>query len=292
MASIKPFGTKKAEIEHLMECFPDKEPHECALAIEEKWEKVRERNSKRIPRRFKDASLDDLEENKRNLIDEGVSALFESYKKNDVVGLVFAGEAGSGKSHAAYAIVNDINKRNPTMIDYTVDFTDLFLSLRKEFYDGSYENDWSVWDKVSSKSGLYTGLLVLDDVLSKKPTDFELDKLLMFLDKRFNEYLPFIMTTNVKVEDFYDVFGERLASRLFGYCNLIAFKDDRRETETEKTEREKAMVDSEPEVKAFCKKTIGGGLAANKQIGTDEQVKEMRAYAKRLSDEALARSRE
>ena len=72
---------------------------------------------------------------------------------------------------------------------------------------------------------MYDGLLLLDDVSSQKLTDFEADKMMMFLERRLNSYMPFLLTTNVKPEDFKAVFGERLASRLLGYCTIVAFEE-------------------------------------------------------------------
>ena len=98
----------------------------------------------------------------------------------------------------------------------------------------------SVWDKLTNSSGMYDGLLMIDDISSKNLTDFEIDKLMMFLEKRINSYMPFLLTTNIKQEEMKAVFGERLASRLFGYCEVIEFqeRDKRLESKIPKTPNE------------------------------------------------------
>jgi DNA replication protein DnaC len=83
----------------------------------------------------------------------------------------------------------------------------------------------STWDKLNNDSGMYDGLLLVDDLSSQKLTDFEIDKIMMFLERRLNSYMPFLITTNVKTDDFKSVFGERLASRLFGYSTIVEFEE-------------------------------------------------------------------
>ena len=71
--------------------------------------------------------------------------------------------------------------------------------------------------------------IILDDVSSQKQTDFEVDKFLAFLDHRFNNHLPFLLTTNIGAENFAEVFGDRLASRMWGFCKIVEFETkDRR----------------------------------------------------------------
>jgi DNA replication protein DnaC len=125
-------------------------------------------------------------------------------------------------------VIHKLAEKNPEMIGSMITYSEAFASIRNEFLDGSYEEMGSVWDRLNNNSGTYDGVLLLDDVSAKKLTDFELDKFLMFLEKRFNYYLPFILTTNIKREDFKEVFGERIASRLIGYCNVVTFDGDKR----------------------------------------------------------------
>ena len=88
------------------------------------------------------------------------------------------------------------------------------------------------WDILLNDSGLAGGLIVLDDVGSSKPSDFELEKLFMVIDHRSNEYLPIIITTNVPTDKFEEFFGHRISSRLLGYFNIVEFpeKDFREKT--------------------------------------------------------------
>lgn len=196
----------------------------CTAVVDGIWEKKRELVSSRIPARFIEAAIADLGYMTQEIVDS-VQEVLESPDKNDKVGVVFCGPAGSGKTHAAYAVINMLKEKNPEMIAYTTTYSTAMSALKNEFANDSYNEMGSMWDKLNNESGMYEGLLMVDDLSSQKLTDFEVDKLMMFLERRVNNYMPFLMTTNVKPEDFKAVFGERLASRLFGYATVVEFEE-------------------------------------------------------------------
>jgi len=142
------------------------------------------------------------------------------------MGVIFCGQAGSGKSHSAYALIREIAKTNPEAISSILNYQEAFYHLREEMFNKTMNELGSVWDELNNNSGFYNGLLFIDDLSSKKLTDFEADNLMMFLDRRFNNYFPFLFTTNVPSDEFVDIFGERLASRFYGYCQIVNFDDD------------------------------------------------------------------
>lgn len=232
MASSQKFETRDERIERMQRDNPGRPIELCVAVVDGIWDKKRELIDSRIPDRFMDASIHDLGY-LEPIVVEAIHDLFESPEKNDKVGVIFCGHAGSGKTHAAYAVVNMIKDANPEMIGYMTNYSQAINTLKSEFTaSNSSEEMGSMWDRLNNESGMYDGILIVDDVSSQKFTDFEADKLMMFLERRFNSYLPFLLTTNVKLEDFKAVFGERLASRLFGYCEIIEFEDrDKRITD-------------------------------------------------------------
>lgn len=231
MASKYIFETRDERIERMHRDNPGRPIELCTAVVDGIWDKKRELVVSKIPDRFINADISDFGYLSEEIID-GVKSIFEPPSKNDKVGLIFYGPAGSGKTHAAYAVINMINKSNPEMIAFMTTYSQAFSSLKSEFANGSCDEMGSVWDKLNNDSGMYDGLLLLDDVSSQKLTDFEVDKLMMFLERRLNSYMPFIFTTNVKPRDFKAVFGERLASRLFGYCEMVEFEDRDKRLET------------------------------------------------------------
>jgi DNA replication protein DnaC len=155
--------------------------------------------------------------------------------KNDTVGLIFCGPAGSGKTHAAYALLKLLAERNPEMIAFMTSYSNAMSELKSEFAHNANDELGSMWDRLNNESGMYDGVVFIDDLSSQKLTDFEADKLMMIIENRVNSYMPFLLTTNVKPERFVEIFGERLASRLVGYCEIVTFieRDHRADLTTE-----------------------------------------------------------
>jgi len=227
MASNFKLETRDERIERMNRDNPGRALELCTVVVDQMWDKRKELINSQIPERFKNASIEDLGYVSL-AVNRAVAEMLQPPEENDKVGTIFCGPAGSGKTHAAYAVIHKLAEKNPEMIGSMITYSEAFASIRNEFLDGSYEEMGSVWDRLNNNSGTYDGVLLLDDVSAKKLTDFELDKFLMFLEKRFNYYLPFILTTNIKREDFKEVFGERIASRLIGYCNVVTFDGDKR----------------------------------------------------------------
>lgn len=224
MASKYIFETRDERIERMFRDNPGRPIQLCTAVVDGIWDKKRELIDSHIPERFKDASLEDLGYLTKPILG-AVQEMFEPPDKNEQVGVIFCGPAGSGKTHAAYAVMNMLKEKNPEMIALMTTYSQAFSAIKSEFINGSFVEMGSMWDRLNNESGMYDGLLMLDDISSQKLTDFEADKLMMFLERRLNSYMPFLMTTNVKPEDFKAIFGERLASRLLGYSTVIEFEE-------------------------------------------------------------------
>jgi len=221
----KPIESKEQQIKRMIKNNPSKTEEMCISVVENSWEQKRKSIESEIPSRFENASILELGDIFAD-IQSKVKKIVNIKKKTDKVGVIFSGEAGTGKTHAAYAILKSLIKLNPESVSFMTDYQTLFVELKKEFYKDEENLLCSTWDRVSNMSGYYGGVLFIDDLSSKKMTDFENDKLMMFLERRFNEYFPFILTTNIRPCEFKEVFGERLASRLLGYCHVVDFDNE------------------------------------------------------------------
>lgn len=176
-----------------------------------------------IPARFKDADLADA----GILSNDIKSAVLDMFLPcpEGKSGIIFTGPAGCGKTHAAIATMKWVAEQDPECVAYFGLYPKIVQELRTEFSDGSYNESGSTWDKITNESGLFGGLIVIDDVASAKPTEFELEKLFMMIDRRTNEFFPIIITTNVPFDKFEEVFGQRISSRLLGYFTIVNFPD-------------------------------------------------------------------
>lgn len=225
MASKYNLETRDERIERMHRNNPGRPIELCTAVVDAIWDKRRELINSKIPDRFADASLADLGYLTKEVVDS-VQVMFDPpAKDNDKVGVIFCGPAGSGKTHAAYAVIHAIRDKNPEMIAFMTTYSNVFTALKSEFMSDSHDEMSSMWDRLNNDSGMYDGLLFIDDLSSQKLTDFEADKMTMFIDNRVNSYMPFMITTNVKPEDFKMVFGDRLASRLLGFCEIVLFSE-------------------------------------------------------------------
>jgi DNA replication protein DnaC len=224
MASKYQFESRDERIERMFRDNPGRSIQLCTAVVDGIWDKKRELITSKIPERFSQASLDDLGYLAKD-VTQAVEAMFKSPTENETVGIILSGPAGSGKTHTGYAIMRLLAEKNPEMVAFMTTYPQVMHALRQEFSKDAYEELGSMWDKINNNSGMYDGVVFIDDLSVSKQTDFEVDKLTMFLDRRMNEYMPFILTTNVAPENFKEVFGERLASRFMGYCEIILFEE-------------------------------------------------------------------
>lgn len=175
------------------------------------------------PARFQNADLTDAGI-LSNDIKTAVLDMLKPYPEGKS-GIIFSGPAGCGKTHTAIATMKWIAEQDPEIVKYFGLYPRIIQDLRSEFPDGSYNESGSTWDQLNNESGLFGGLVIIDDVASAKPSDFELEKFFMMIDRRTNEFFPTIITTNIPFERFEEVFGQRISSRLLGYFTIINFPD-------------------------------------------------------------------
>lgn len=136
-------------------------------------------------------------------------------------GLFMTGPTGSGKTHLAAAII-----RARFELGGKASFrraADLYAQVRASY---------GAFDELSETAILagYCGvpLLVLDDLASGSLSDHERRIALEVIDRRMNNGLPTIVTTNWTCEEIGAKMDERIGSRLAAY-ESIAFKTrDRR----------------------------------------------------------------
>lgn len=103
-------------------------------------------------------------------------------------GLFIAGPAGTGKTHIAAAIANQLIHQGKPVICMTM--IDLLARIRKTFNrDGIDE---------SAVLSLYktVPLLIIDDIGKEPPTEWAISTIYNIINGRYEAYLPTIVTTN------------------------------------------------------------------------------------------------
>ena len=134
-------------------------------------------------------------------------------------GLYLYGPAGSGKTHIAYAIAEEVEKRG---------FKVKFHKVNRLIHKFRDNRDYAGRELLDTFIGIdYTGFgqdrdyLFLDDLGSNKESDFSIDCLTMILDYRYENKLQTIITSNASMEELEENVGSRIYSRLVGMCKEI-----------------------------------------------------------------------
>ncbi len=111
-------------------------------------------------------------------------------QKSGERGLLFIGRPGTGKTHLATAVLQDV-VRTFNARGRFVDFTSFIARIQATFDPTSEESKHQVLDPV-----LHADVLVLDELGAQKPTQFVQDTLYLIINSRYNQRKTTIFTTN------------------------------------------------------------------------------------------------
>ena len=156
-----------------------------------------------------------------------VDEYLENWEENREAGrgLYFCGGVGTGKTHLAVAVMNElIRKRLVPSLFVTV--PELLDNLRETYNKpGRNLDEWM--DAVQNAD-----LLVLDDLGSERVTEWVRERLFVIVNHRYREALPTVFTSNIGPKDLAAQLGERTASRIISMCDWISLEgEDYREAE-------------------------------------------------------------
>ncbi|HVF02014.1 MAG TPA: AFG1/ZapE family ATPase [Rubrobacteraceae bacterium] len=139
-------------------------------------------------------------------------------------GLYLCGGVGTGKTHLAVAILNELvrKKRVPSLF---VTVPELLDNLRETYNKpGRNLDEWM--DAVQNAE-----FLVLDDLGSERPTEWVRERIFVIVNHRYREALPTVFTSNIGPEELPAQLSGRTASRIIAMCEGVEIEgDDYRET--------------------------------------------------------------
>lgn len=162
------------------------------------------------------------EEAKYADVPKEVRGLFEKIKETRR-GIYMHGAIGCGKTHAAWALAQQWEEnggRHPLFWNVS----ELIRSIKKDFDKHPYDRE-----KEEEYIMEHRGLLFLDDLGAERATDFVADTLYLIVNRRYEERLPVIVTSNMDIGELSDRVGDRIASRIAGMCDVVEMKgEDRR----------------------------------------------------------------
>jgi DNA replication protein DnaC len=216
--------------------------HPCTPECEEKndqreWELMRRdarvailRERSGLSKRMKGYALDNFEPQVSKSTEKALAKVMDyiiNWKENREAGrgVYFCGDVGTGKTHLAVAVMNELIKRKrvPSLF---VTVPELLDNLRGTYNDpGRNLDEWM--DAVKNAD-----FLVLDDLGSEKPTEWVRERLFVVINHRYREQLPTLFTSNIGPKDLAAQLGERTASRIIAMCDWISLEgEDYREAE-------------------------------------------------------------
>lgn len=113
-------------------------------------------------------------------------------------GLMIAGTYGTGKTHLAAAIANElIGKKTPVICMTMIDLLDKIRETYNTYRDartGNYDGEFSEASLLQKYQDV--PLLIIDDIGSEQPTEWGISKIFAIINARYEGYMPTIVTTN------------------------------------------------------------------------------------------------
>lgn len=135
------------------------------------------------------------------------AANFEAHAKAGRCLLMF-GKPGTGKTHLAASIANDVNGfTGKTAVYRTVG--GILQSLKATYSSGSAHTEKQIMDGLTTPD-----LLIIDEIGATKPTDFELATLFAIVNARYEQILPTAIVSNLMPAELAGAMGERCVDRL------------------------------------------------------------------------------
>ncbi len=163
------------------------------------------------PKRFEDSDFSILPAQIRKLIE----TIRETRK-----GIYLWGPVGTGKTYAVWAIKKHVeeNMRVKVKIFSAPDMLD---QIRDDF---DHKDTYNL-DRILANRGL----LIIDDLGAEKTSEWVTETLFKIVNKRYEEMLPTIVTSNLDLGELADRVGDRIPSRLAEMCEIIKLEgEDRR----------------------------------------------------------------
>lgn len=164
-----------------------------------------------IPARFSGVQWSDVPIGTQKIVDD----IKESKK-----GLFIHGVVGSGKTHIAYAIAKHVQE--DLLYNVRVWNSAELLNKIRDTYNHP-ESDF-IQNLLT-----FRGLLVIDDIGAEKLTDWVAEQFYILINKRYEEMLPMVITSNFSLQELAERLNDRTTSRIAGMCEIIELKgNDRR----------------------------------------------------------------
>ena len=141
-------------------------------------------------------------------------------------GLYLYGTAGTGKTHTAYAICKKLSEEGQEVVVFKS--TEILRIIKEEINN---HNQGTIFDSSGSFGKTYSsflegindfkGLLFIDDFGTEKESEWVIETFYSIIDKKYEDEIPVIITSNFKLDEINEKMGDRFASRIAQMCEII-----------------------------------------------------------------------
>ena len=165
------------------------------------------------PPRYKNAKWEDVPKN--------IQVLIKNIKESRR-GIYIHGLVGTGKTHIAYGIMEYLHSVKLQTRVYNT--TELIFDIKADF-DKVGEDKKRHQEKMKN----FNGLIIFDDIGAERFTEYVAEIFYLIINRRYNEMLPIVFTSNLTAGQLAEKTGDRIMSRIIGMCNVIELEgSDRR----------------------------------------------------------------
>jgi DNA replication protein DnaC len=136
-------------------------------------------------------------------------------------GLLFTGPVGTGKTHLAAAAANKIMTKMMLPVIFSTAAT-ILGRIKETYSDRSESDEWQIIEALTR-----VPLLVIDDIgkehMKKDRSGFgwAQEKIFDVINRRYEDYMPIIVTTNLSVGELEERIDPAVVSRIFEMCSGV-----------------------------------------------------------------------
>ena len=157
-----------------------------------------------------------------NIIREKAKTFIENFDNPEEKNLIFTGNTGVGKTFLTNCIANELLKLGKTVLYQTAPV------MFDEINDAKFGRDSAKFDLYENI--LNVDLLIIDDLGTEKITESKITELFTIINTRLlnqnHKITKTIISTNLNVDELFQIYTTRIGSRLAGNYRFLRFFGD------------------------------------------------------------------
>lgn len=154
-----------------------------------------------------------------SLIREKAENFIANFDDPNEKNLLFTGNTGLGKTFLTNCIASEILKQGKTVLYQTAP---VMLDSVLDIKFGKEDNNFDLLDNI-----LNADLLIIDDLGTEAPNHYKIEQLFVIINTRLlnqnHKITKTIISTNLTVEEIFNVYTTRIGSRLAGNYRFLRF---------------------------------------------------------------------